>query len=344
MLYLQNQWSSGKGKSFKSMNPLTGEIVWEGNFANASQLNTAISAAYKSHDGWSTESVQTRIKIIRKFYALLEKNKLPMTKLISTETGKTHADAASEVAATLAKLNNSILAYKKRTGSERNALGVMQTSLQHASHGVMSVVGPFNFPLHLPNGHITPALIAGNTIVYKPSESTPMVAEYMMMLWDKAGLPSGVINMIHGGKDIVQGLCKHPLNRGLLFTGSYKVGKQINKIMADYPEKILALELGGNNPLVVWSTKKINAAVDLIFESAFISSGQRCTCARRLILPNTNNGKKILAKLKSRVLIKQENAEVTLIDKDYGISPGQACVFYKLNNQGYKVLGGGWIN
>ena len=116
MLYIQNQWTSGRGKLFKSMNPLTGEIVWEGNFANASQLNAAMHAAHKSHDGWSAESIQTRIKIIRKFYALLEKNKLPMTKLISTETGKTHADAASEVAATLAKLNNSILAYKKRTG------------------------------------------------------------------------------------------------------------------------------------------------------------------------------------------------------------------------------------
>ena len=320
MLYIQNQWSLGKGKLFKSMNPLTGEIVWEGNFANASQLNAAMHAAHKSHEEWSTESIQTRIKIIRKFYALLEKNKLPMTKLISTETGKTHADAASEVAATLAKLNNSILAFKKRTGSQKNSIGTMEATLQHSSHGVMSVVGPFNFPLHLPNGHITPALIAGNTIVYKPSESTPMVAEYMMMLWDKAGLPAGVINMIHGGKDIVQGLCKHSLNKGLLFTGSYKVGKQINKIMADYPEKILALELGGNNPLVVWSTKKLNAAADLIFESAFISSGQRCTCARRLILPNNKNGKKILAKLKQKI---QSLSYADPLDLYYGplISP-----------------------
>ena len=196
-----------------------------------------MNAAHNSHDRWSAESMRTRIKIIRKFYTLLEKNKLPMTNLIATETGKTITDAASEVAATLAKLNNSILAHKKRTGFEKSSYGVMQTSLEHSSHGVMSVVGPFNFPLHLPNGHITPALVAGNTIVYKPSESTPMVAEYMMMLWEKAGLPAGVINMIHGGKEIVQGLCKHPLNKGLLFTGSYKVGKQINKIMADYPEK-----------------------------------------------------------------------------------------------------------
>ena len=320
MLYIQNQWSLGKGKLLKSMNPLTGEILWEGNFANATQLNAAMRAAHKSHDEWSAESIQTRIKIIRKFYALLEKNKLTMTKLISDETGKTHADAASEVAATLAKLNNSILAFKKRTGSQKNSIGTMEATLQHSSHGVMSVVGPFNFPLHLPNGHITPALIAGNTIVYKPSESTPMVAEYMMMLWDKAGLPAGVINMIHGGKDIVQGLCKHSINNGLLFTGSYKVGKQINKIMADYPEKILALELGGNNPLVVWSTKKLNAAADIIFESAFISSGQRCTCARRLILPNNKNGKKILAKLKQKI---QSLSYADPLDLYYGplISP-----------------------
>ena len=159
MLYIQNQWSLGKGKLFKSMNPLTGEIVWEGNFANASQLNAAMHAAHKSHEEWSTESIQTRIKIIRKFYALLEKNKLPITKLISTETGKTHADAASEVAATLAKLNNSILAFKKRTGSQKNSIGTMEATLQHSSHGVMSVVGPFNFPLHLPNGHILQHLL-----------------------------------------------------------------------------------------------------------------------------------------------------------------------------------------
>ena len=108
----------------------------------------------------------------------------------------------------------------------------------------LSVIGPFNFPLHLPNGHITPALIAGNTIVFKPSESAPMVAEYMMMLWAKAGLPEGVINMIHGGKDVVQALCKNPLNKGVLFTGSYKVGKQLSKIMSDYPEKNSGIGIG----------------------------------------------------------------------------------------------------
>jgi succinylglutamic semialdehyde dehydrogenase len=301
MLFYQGKWSPGKGKAFKSFNPMNNEIIWEGNFSNIPQLKSAINSAASSHLEWSKQTPQSRIKVIKIFYALLEKNKLAMTRLIATETGKTDVDASSEVAATLAKLNNSILAYKKRTGSQLNSMGAMQAKLKHESHGVLAVIGPFNFPLHLPNGHITPALIAGNTIVFKPSESTPMVAEYMMMLWAEAGLPKGVINMVHGGKDIVQALCKNPLSKGLLFTGSYKVGKQLSRIMAEYPEKILALELGGNNPLVVWSTRKINTAVDLIFESAFISSGQRCTCARRLILPNSKSGKMILTNLKKKV-------------------------------------------
>ena len=301
MLFYQGKWSPGKGKAFKSFNPMNNEIIWEGNFSNIPQLKLAINSAASSHLEWSKQTPQSRIKVIKLFYALLEKNKLAMTRLIATETGKTDDDASSEVAATLAKLNNSILAYKKRTGSQLNSMGAMQAKLKHESHGVLAVIGPFNFPLHLPNGHITPALIAGNTIVFKPSESTPMVAEYMMMLWAEAGLPKGVINMVHGGKDIVQALCKNPLSKGMLFTGSYKVGKQLSRIMAEYPEKILALELGGNNPLVVWSTRKINAAVDLIFESAFISSGQRCTCARRLILPNSKSGKMILTNLKKKV-------------------------------------------
>ena len=315
MLYFKNQWMPGDGRSFKSINPLNGEVIWEGNFASNKQLNAVVKSASQAHLGWAHQSLAKRLSVIKKFYRLLDKNKETMTRLISLETGKIPADAASEVGAALAKLNNSVLAYKKRTGSQLDSLGSMTASLEHSSHGVLSVIGPFNFPLHLPNGHITPALLAGNTIVFKPSESTPMVAEYTMLLWSQAGLPDGVINLAHGGKDVVRALCKHPTNKGILFTGSYAVGKQLSKIMADYPEKILVLELGGNNPMVVWSTRKINAAADLIFESAFISSGQRCTCARRLILPNTKDGKKILERLKKKI---KALSFVSSVDLYYG--------------------------
>ena len=108
MLFYQGKWSPGKGKAFKSLNPMNNETIWEGNFSNIPQLKSAINSAASSHLEWSRKSPQSRIKVIKIFYALLEKNKLAMTRLIATETGKTNVDASSEVAATLAKLNNSI--------------------------------------------------------------------------------------------------------------------------------------------------------------------------------------------------------------------------------------------
>ena len=112
----------------------------------------------------------------------------------------------------------------------------------------------------------------------------------MVLLWERAGLPQGVINLIQGDHTVGKMLTDHKSVRGVLFTGGIKAGLKIHKSLAGQPNKILALELGGNNPLVVWKTKKITRAVDIILSSAFLSSGQRCTCARRLILQNSKNG------------------------------------------------------
>lgn len=146
MLYLQNTWTPGKGKNFKSIDPSSGEIIWEGNFATSLQINTALKSSNQAHRNWSVQSFSQRLKVIQKFYSLLEQNKATMSKLITSETGKVPVDAASEVGATLAKLQNSVLAYQKRTGSQSNKFGGMTASLKHASHGVLSVIGPFNLP------------------------------------------------------------------------------------------------------------------------------------------------------------------------------------------------------
>jgi len=301
MQFIGGTWQPGKGGNFKSIDPMSGGVIWEGNFATTAQITRALKSASTAHEDWSARSLESRLEIIRHFYDLLETNKEALAQLITLETGKIFSDSASEVSATIAKLNNSLSAYNERTGTKVIDGKGFSSHLSHASQGVLSVIGPFNFPLHLPNGHITPALLAGNTVIYKPSESTPLVAEYTMVLWDEAGLPPGVINLIHGNKNAVKMLCKNPLNQGILFTGSHKAGKSIMKTMSDFPEKILALELGGNNPIVAWSTRKINSTVEIIFESAFISSGQRCTCARRLILPKTKVGLQILIGLKKKI-------------------------------------------
>jgi succinylglutamic semialdehyde dehydrogenase len=157
--------------------------------------------------------------------------------------------------------------------------------LRHKPHGVVAVFGPYNFPGHLPNGHIVPALLAGNTVVFKPSELTPAVADAYARLWQRAGLPAGVLNLLPGERTTGAAVAAHPQLDGLFFTGSARVGHLLHRQFADRPNKILALEMGGNNPLVVGTVADARAAVHEIVQSAFLSSGQRCTCARRLFVP-----------------------------------------------------------
>ncbi|WP_372862060.1 succinylglutamate-semialdehyde dehydrogenase, partial [Pseudoalteromonas sp.] len=169
--------------------------------------------------------------------------------------------------------------------------------IRHKPHGVVAIFGPYNFPGHLPNGHIVPAILAGNTVVFKPSELTPHVAQFTLELWLKAGLPAGVINLVQGELETGKALASHQDIDGLFFTGSSNTGHLLHKQFAGHPGKILALEMGGNNPLVVKDVADVSAAVHDIIQSGFITSGQRCTCARRLFIEKSANGDAILEKL-----------------------------------------------
>lgn len=154
----------------------------------------------------------------------------------------------------------------------------------------MAVLGPYNFPAHLPNGQIIPALIAGNTVVFKPSEQCPAVGEFLVGLYEQAGFPPGVINMVQGARETGAAVLDHPHVDGVLFTGAAGTGKFIHEKFGGRPEIILALELGGNNPLLLWDVQDAQAAASIIVQSGFITSGQRCTCARRILLPEGKAG------------------------------------------------------
>jgi succinylglutamic semialdehyde dehydrogenase len=144
---------------------------------------------------------------------------------------------------------------------------------------------------------MVPALLAGNTIVFKPSEFTPMTAQQMVELWQQAGLPEGVVNLLQGEKETGAALARHDDFDGLFFTGSAQTGKILDQQFARQPQKILALEMGGNNPLIVTNTDDQGAAVYNTILSAYISAGQRCTCAWRLYTPNDAQGDAFVAKL-----------------------------------------------
>ena len=216
---------------------------------------------------------------------------------IAQETGKPLWETATEVGAMMGKIGISERAYQERTGLVENPMPVGKAFIRHKPHGVVAVFGPYNFPGHLPNGHIVPALLAGNCIVFKPSDLTPLVAEKTVQLWEKAGLPTGVLNLVQGEVETGKALAAHPDLDGLFFTGSSRTGKILHEQYAGHPGKILALEMGGNNPLIVKDVSDIDAAVHDIIQSAFVTSGQRCTCARKLFLENNSQGDAILARL-----------------------------------------------
>ena len=184
-------------------------------------------------------------------------------------------------------------------------------SVRHKPHGVMAVLGPYNFPAHLPNGHIVPALLAGNAVVFKPSEKTPAVGEMLVRLYHEAGVPEDAVRLVLGGPDEGKALAAHPDVGGILFTGSAQTGIAINRQFAANPGKILALEMGGNNPIVAWDTADVPSAATLIVQSAFLSSGQRCTAASRLIvkdeLADTLVGE--VKKLADRLIVDHPHAD-----------------------------------
>ncbi|SAL63892.1 succinylglutamic semialdehyde dehydrogenase [Caballeronia peredens] len=293
-LYIGGDWQEGGGASFASRNPGTDETVWQGRSASAEDVDRAVASARRAFASWSALAFDERVAVAKRFAALLTENKEMLAGAIGRETGKPLWEARTEVASMAAKVDISVQAYHERTGEKRAPMADGVAVLRHRPHGVVAVFGPYNFPGHLPNGHIVPALIAGNAVVFKPSELAPGVAAATVALWIEAGLPAGVLNLVQGEKDTGVALANHRQIDGLFFTGSSDTGTLLHKQFGGRPEIVLALEMGGNNPLVVAHVEDIDAAVHHTIQSAFLSAGQRCTCARRLFVPDDAEGERFL--------------------------------------------------
>lgn len=297
-LFIDGQWREGAGEQFGSFDPATGDQVWRGRAATADDVAAAMAAAHLAFQAWAKRPVEERVAIARTFAKEIEKRAADIAAMISREMGKAAWDAKGEVAAMVGKVEISIRAQAERAGAREEKAPFGAMALSHRPHGVLGVFGPFNFPGHLPNGHIVPALLAGNCVLFKPSEFTPGVAVLMVEAWEAAGLPAGVLNLLHGARETGAALLDAPGLAGVLFTGSAHTGALIHKKFAGRPDVLLALELGGNNPLIVWPPVDASAAANLIVHSAYATSGQRCSCARRLILPEGAEGDAIIAKLR----------------------------------------------
>lgn len=311
-LLIDGNWVNGEGAAWTSNNPFTKSKVLDGGEATSDQCRAAVISANAASEKWRAQSLEQRIEVTVGFAEVIKDQREELATLITRENGKPLWESRTEVNACIGKVTNSIDALKQRRWTSRSGDEAQRSVVRYRPLGVMAVLGPFNFPAHLPGAHIVPALLAGNTVVFKPSEQTPAVAEFLVRAWLEAGLPAGVLNLVHGVADVASEIAYDADVSGVLFTGSYRVGKILHQNLAGQPEKLLALELGGNNALVVDQVKDIDAAVHEIILSAYLTSGQRCTCARRLIFSKPEVGKKVINRLASaipKIRVGDPNAE-----------------------------------
>jgi succinylglutamic semialdehyde dehydrogenase len=279
-------FTSIEGDAIVSTNPAQpDDIVWSGS-PDPAFVDTAVRAAGGAFPGWAGRSLEDRIAFMRRWQEITTSRADEMARLICREMGKTMAESEFEAKALAGKVDitlddismNRVRGYDVKVSATRDGV------CHFKPHGVMAVIGPFNFPAHLPNGHIIPALLLGNTIVFKPSEKTPAVGQLLAEMMQQIELPAGVFNLVHGAGDIASRLVNHDDIDGVLFTGSWPVGRRILAANLDRPGRIIALELGGNNPAIVLDDAPLKLAVLECMRAAFATTGQRCTCTRRIIV------------------------------------------------------------
>ncbi|MBC2670410.1 succinylglutamate-semialdehyde dehydrogenase [Novosphingobium piscinae] len=262
--------------------PATGEELWRG---RAGDVEDAVARAQRGWPAWAAQSLANRIELMRRFANEVRKEADALADLIGRETGKPLWEAKGEVEAVVAAVEMAVRAYADRTGQRRLDSALQGTAaLRHKPHGIIAVLSPFSSPAQLPANAIIPALIAGNAVIFKPSEKAPACGEALGRCFHRAGISANVLQVLIGGPATGQELVTHTGIHGVLFAGSAHAGIAISRRLATNPGRLVSLDMGGNNPIVVWDTPKIEDAATLVVQSAFAGAGQRCTNARRLIV------------------------------------------------------------
>ncbi|MEO1510594.1 MAG: aldehyde dehydrogenase family protein, partial [Planctomycetota bacterium] len=285
----------GGAGTITSVNPAHPDrVVWQGTPVRA-HVDQAVAAARRALPEWARTPIERRIAVLDRFAKLATEHADALGGLICDEAGKALWESVGEAKAVAAKVGITLdpqtaqnWGRARVTPFDLDLGGTKRARGHFRPHGVMAVVGPFNFPAHLPNGHIVPALLMGNTVVFKPSDKTPAVGQMLTELFDEAlraeGAPAGVINQVQGAAENAAALTSHPDINGILFTGSWNVGRRILEANLDRPGRVVALELGGNNPAIVMPDADLRQAAIEVARCAFNTTGQRCTSTRRLIV------------------------------------------------------------
>lgn len=284
--FINGHWvTTNEGSPFVAVSPVDGKVYWRGYAANQAGIEAAVGAADTAFAPWASLTMRDRQRFLEAFCEQVRQHEAELAQAISLSTGKPLWESRTEVASVIGKLAPTVDAYETRAKALVRQTPTATSVTRFLPHGVVAVISPFNFPAHMANGHIMPALLAGNTVILKQSERVPAVAEILIALWHQAGLPPGVLNLLQGDASTVLSLARHPGVKAIFFTGSRRAGLSISEAAGPLG-KLLALEMGGNSPIVAWdcSSDDVDAATLIIVQSAFSTAGQRCSNGRRLIV------------------------------------------------------------
>lgn len=284
-VYIDGGWRpvEESDASFATENPHSGESVLKVHPAGVEQAEEAVQAAHRAFSAWRALPHEGRQEILLRFKEALKSRREEIALAISTEMGKLYSEGLAEADACAAKIDITLGEAYARVADVHPA-GLDGGFWTYRPHGVMAVIGPYNFPIHLANGHIIAALMTGNTVVFKPSSVTPWVGQVYTEALHEAGFPPGAFNLLPMTRQAGDALVTHPLVRGILFTGSWAVGLHFKRLTLEDPHKILALEMGGKNAVIVADDAHLEQTLSEVLTGAYLTTGQRCTGTARVIV------------------------------------------------------------
>jgi alpha-ketoglutaric semialdehyde dehydrogenase len=301
--FIGGRWVDAvSGETFESIVPATGEPLGTFPLSRAEDVDRAVAAAKEAFEEWRLVPAPERGTILLRFARLLEEEKGELTTLMSQEMGKVLAESGGDVQEAI---DMSIyMAGEGRRLFGHTTPSELRDKFQMSVRmpiGVVGAITPWNFPIAIPAWKLAPALVCGNTVVLKPAEDTPLLAERFVELLSEAGVPAGVVNLVHGfGEEAGDRLVRHPDVPVITFTGSRETGVIVTKNAADNLKHV-HLELGGKNAIIVLDDADLDLAVEGIVWSAFGTTGQRCTAASRVI-----SHRAVYEELQRRLVVRAE--------------------------------------
>jgi len=285
--FINGKWENefSKNNQFTPISPAFNDLILPTVYFSTSPVDKMVNFAHAAQKTWRTTTLEKRINLLLKVKENLFSNSKTIAKTISIEMGKPYSESLVEAGALCAKIDitiNEALKLVKTSYLELSPTN--KGEIHYKPKGVLVVIGPFNFPVHLSNGQIIPALLTGNTCILKPSEKSPLSAQLYIEAFEQAGLPPGVIQLAQGDHRVATDLITHPLTDGCLATCSYDVGCKIQEKLAHNPEKIICLEMGGKNGCIVWDNPNTDLLADDLIRSCYLTTGQRCTALSRVYI------------------------------------------------------------